>query len=147
MSLLSSLRPKKGSVKRKKRIGRGDGSGKGSTAGKGHKGQLARTGGKVRRGFEGGQTPLHRRLPKFGFSNVDFATKFTVINLSQLEKLSGEVTPATLKAAKLVKGRAPVKVLGNGQLKKALTVKAHQFSESAKKAIEAAGGKVEVLKK
>jgi len=146
MSLLSSLRPKKGSVKRKKRIGRGDGSGKGSTAGKGHKGQLARTGGKVRRGFEGGQTPLHRRLPKFGFSNVDFATKYSVINLSQLEKLSGEVTPETLKTAKLVKGRAPVKVLGNGQLKKALTVKAHQFSESAKKAIEAAGGKVEVLK-
>ena len=146
MSLLSSLRPKKGSIKRKKRIGRGDGSGKGSTAGKGHKGQLARTGGKVRRGFEGGQTPLHRRLPKFGFSNVDFATKYSVINLSQLEKLSGEVTPETLKTAKLVKGRAPVKVLGNGQLKKALTVKAHQFSESAKKAIEAAGGKVEVLK-
>lgn len=146
MSLLSSLRPKKGSVKRKKRIGRGDGSGKGSTAGKGHKGQLARTGGKVRRGFEGGQTPLHRRLPKFGFSNVDFATKYSVINLSQLEKLSGEVTPETLKTAKLVKGRAPIKVLGNGQLKKALTVKAHQFSESAKKAIEAAGGKVEVLK-
>lgn len=146
MSLLSSLRPKKGSVKRKKRIGRGDGSGKGSTAGKGHKGQLARTGGKVRRGFEGGQTPLHRRLPKFGFSNVDFATKFSVVNLTQLETLSGTVTPETLKTAKLVKGRAPIKVLGNGQLKKALTVKAHKFSETAKKAIEAAGGKVEVLK-
>ena len=145
MSLLSSLRPKKGSVKRKKRIGRGDGSGTGSTAGKGHKGQLARTGGKVRRGFEGGQTPLHRRLPKFGFSNVDFATKYSIVNLTQLETLSGTVTPETLKTAKLVKGRAPVKVLGNGQLKKALTVKAHQFSEAAKKAIEAAGGKVEVL--
>lgn len=147
MSLLSSLRPKKGSVKRKKRIGRGDGSGKGSTAGKGHKGQLARTGGKVRRGFEGGQTPLHRRLPKFGFSNVDFATKYSVINLAQLEKVSGEVTPESLKKNNLVKGRAPIKVLGQGQLKKALTVKAHAFSESAKKAIEAAGGKVEVLKR
>ncbi len=146
MSLLSSLRPRKGSVKKKKRIGRGDGSGTGSTAGKGHKGQLARTGGKVRRGFEGGQTPLHRRLPKFGFSNVDFATKYTIVNLTQLETLSGTVTPETLKTAKLVKGRGPVKVLGNGQLKKALTVKAHQFSEAAKKAIEAAGGKVEVLK-
>lgn len=146
MSLLSSLRPKKGSIKRKKRLGRGDSSGKGGTSGKGHKGQLARTGGKVRRGFEGGQTPLHRRAPKFGFSNVDFATKYTVVNLSQLEKLSGEVTPETLKKANLVKGRAPVKVLGNGSLKKALTVKAHQFSETAKKAIEAAGGKVEIVK-
>ncbi|MES2768897.1 MAG: 50S ribosomal protein L15 [Bdellovibrionota bacterium] len=146
MSLLSSLRPRKGSVKKKKRIGRGDGSGTGSTAGKGHKGQLARTGGKVRRGFEGGQTPLHRRLPKFGFSNVDFATKYSIVNLTQLETLSGTVTPETLKTAKLVKGRAPIKVLGNGQLKKALTVKAHQFSETAKKAIEAAGGKVEVVK-
>lgn len=146
MSLLSSLRPKKGSIKRKKRIGRGDGSGKGSTAGKGHKGQLARTGGKVRRGFEGGQTPLHRRAPKFGFSNVDFATKYNIVNLAQLEKMSGEVNPETLKKNRLVRSRGPIKVLGNGQLKKALTVKAHQFSETAKKAIEAAGGKVEVLK-
>ncbi len=146
MSLLSSLRPKKGSIKRKKRLGRGDSSGKGGTSGKGHKGQLARTGGKVRRGFEGGQTPLHRRAPKFGFSNVDFATKYSIINLTQLETQSGEVTPVTLKANKLIKGRAPVKVLGQGQLKKSLTVKAHAFSETAKKAIEAAGGKVEVIK-
>lgn len=146
MSLLESLRPKKGSIKRKKRIGRGDGSGKGSTAGKGHKGQLTRTGGKVRRGFEGGQTPLHRRAPKFGFSNVDFATKYNVVNLAQLDKMSGEVNPETLKSCKLVRSRGPIKVLGNGQLKKALTVKAHQFSETAKKAIEAAGGKIEVLK-
>ena len=146
MSLLSSLRPKKGSIKRKKRLGRGDSSGKGGTSGKGHKGQLARTGGKVRRGFEGGQTPLHRRAPKFGFSNVDFATKYSIVNLTQLETQSGEVTPVTLKANKLIKGRAPVKVLGQGQLKKSLTVKAHAFSETAKKAIEAAGGKVEVIK-
>lgn len=146
MSLLSSLRPKKGSIKKKKRIGRGDGSGKGSTAGKGHKGQLARTGGRVRRGFEGGQTPLHRRAPKFGFSNVDFATKYNVVNLSQLETMTGEVNPQTLKSSKIVRARGPVKILGNGQLKKALTVKAHMFSETAKKAIEAAGGKTEVIK-
>lgn len=146
MSLLESLRPKKGSIKRKKRIGRGDGSGKGSTAGKGHKGQLARAGGKVRRGFEGGQTPLHRRAPKFGFSNVDFATKYNIVNLAQLEKMSGEVNPETLKASRTVRSRGPIKILGNGLLKKALTVKAHHFSETAKKAIEAAGGKVEVLK-
>lgn len=146
MSLLSSLRPKKGSIRRKKRLGRGDSSGKGGTSGKGHKGQLARTGGKVRRGFEGGQTPLHRRSPKFGFSNVDFATKYNIVNLAQLETLSGEVTPTSLKANKLVRAKGPVKVLGNGQLKKALTVKAHAFSEAAKKAIEAAGGKVEVIK-
>jgi large subunit ribosomal protein L15 len=146
MSLLSSLRPKKGSVKRKKRLGRGDSSGHGGTSGKGHKGQLARTGGTVRRGFEGGQTPLHRRAPKFGFSNVDFATKYNVVNLSQLEKMSGEVNPETLKSSKIVRARGPVKILGNGQLKKALTVKAHMFSETAKKAIEAAGGKAEVIK-
>jgi large subunit ribosomal protein L15 len=146
MSLLSSLRPKKGSVKRKKRLGRGDSSGHGGTSGKGHKGQLARTGGRVRRGFEGGQTPLHRRAPKFGFSNVDFATKYNVVNLTQLETMSGEVNPVTLKSSKIVRARGPIKVLGNGSLKKALTVKAHQFSEAAKKAIEAAGGKVEVIK-
>lgn len=147
MSLLSSLRPKKGSVRKKKRLGRGNASGKGGTSGKGHKGQLARTGGKVRRGFEGGQTPLHRRAPKFGFSNVEFATKYSVVNLAQLEKMTvSEVTPETLKASKIVKGRAPVKVLGNGQLKKSLVVKAHKFSATAQKAIEAAGGKIEVIK-
>lgn len=146
MSLLSSLRPKKGSIKRRKRLGRGDSSGRGGTSTKGHKGQLARTGGTVRRGFEGGQTPLHRRAPKFGFSNVDFATKYNVVNLSQLEKLSGEINPVTLKSSKVVRARGPVKILGTGTLKKALTVKAHQFSEAAKKAIIAAGGKVEVIK-
>lgn len=146
MSLLGGLKIKNGSRTAPKRLGRGEGSGLGSTAGKGHKGQLARTGGKVRRGFEGGQTPLHRRLPKFGFNNKDFATKYSVINLAQLEKLNGEVTPESLKANKLIKGQGPVKILGNGQLKKALKVKAHRFSEAAKKAIEAAGGSVEVIK-
>lgn len=145
MSLLKSLAPKEGSKHYSKRIGRGIGSGMGGTATKGHKGQLARTGGTVRRGFEGGQTPMHRRLPKFGFSNVAFATEYDIVNLSQLAKLSGEVTPETLHQVGLV-GKGLVKVLGNGELKTALTVKAHKFSESAKKAIEAAGGKVEVIK-
>lgn len=145
MSALGKLKIKHGSKTKPKRLGRGEGSGLGSTAGKGHKGQLARTGGKVRRGFEGGQTPLHRRLPKFGFNNKDFATKYLVVNLSQLDKLSGEVTPETLRQKKLVRGQGPVKVLGNGQLKKSLKVKAHRFSETAKKAIEQAGGTVEVI--
>jgi len=145
MSLLSSLAPKKGSKHAPKRIGRGIGSGMGGTSTKGHKGQLARTGGTVRRGFEGGQTPLARRLPKFGFSNVAFANNFEIVNIGQLAKFSGEVTPETLFAAGLV-SKGAVKVLGNGELKTALTVKAHKFSESAKKAIEAAGGKTEVIK-
>jgi large subunit ribosomal protein L15 len=117
----------------------------GGTSTKGHKGQLARTGGTVRRGFEGGQTPMHRRLPKFGFSNVAFANNFEIVNIGQLAKFSGEVTPETLFTAGLV-NKGAVKILGNGELKTALTVKAHKFSESAKKAIEAAGGKVEVIK-
>jgi large subunit ribosomal protein L15 len=145
MSLLSSLAPKEGSTHYPKRIGRGIGSGLGGTAGKGHKGQLARTGGTVRRGFEGGQTPMHRRLPKFGFSNVDFATNYDIVNVGQLETMSGEITPETLIQLGFV-GKGLVKILGNGTLKKALTVKAHKFSEGAKKAIEAAGGKVEVIK-
>ncbi|WP_413290368.1 50S ribosomal protein L15 [Bdellovibrio sp. HCB337] len=145
MSLLSTLAPKKGAKHSPKRIGRGIGSGMGGTATKGHKGQLARTGGTVRRGFEGGQTPMHRRLPKFGFSNVAFATEFDIVNLSQLANFSGEVTPEVLHQNGLV-GKGLVKILGNGEIKKALTVKAHKFSASAQKAIEAAGGKVEVIK-
>lgn len=145
MSLLSSLAPAEGSKHYQKRLGRGRGSGLGQTSGKGHKGQLARSGGKVRRGFEGGQTPLHRRLPKFGFKNTMFETTYSVVNLGQLDKLSGEVTPETLKKAGLVHS-FPVKILGNGKLTKGLTVKAHKFSESAKSAIEAAGGKTEVIK-
>ncbi|MGZ3795052.1 MAG: 50S ribosomal protein L15 [Pseudobdellovibrionaceae bacterium] len=145
MSLLSSLAPKAGSKHSPKRVGRGIGSGLGGTAAKGHKGQLARTGGKVRRGFEGGQTPLMRRLPKFGFNNVAFATEYDIVNLNQLDKLSGEITPEVLSQHGLI-GKGLIKILGNGELKKALTVKAHKFSEAAKKAIEAAGGKIEVIK-
>lgn len=144
MSLLSNLRPNKGATGYKKRVGRGNGSGLGGTAGKGHKGQKARTGGRVRWGFEGGQTPLMRRLPKFGFSNVAFATEYDVFNLAQLNKFDGEVSPETLESAGLLRaGR--VKILAKGELSKALTVKAHKFSAKAKEAIEKAGGKVEVI--
>ena len=145
MSLLSNLAPFEGATHSTKRLGRGRGSGLGQTAGKGIKGQLARTGGRVRRGFEGGQTPLSRRLQKFGFSNVDFETKYSVVNIAQLEKMTGEVTPETMKKAGLVH-HFPVKILGNGKLTKSLTVKAHKFSATAKSAIEAVGGKTEVVK-
>lgn len=145
MSLLSSLAPKAGATHYQKRLGRGRGSGLGQTAGKGHKGQLARSGGKVRRGFEGGQTPLIRRLPKFGFSNSKFETIYEVVNLSQLEAQSAsEFTVESLKASGLIHG-AKVKVLGNGKLTRSITIKANKFSASAKKAIEAAGGKAEEI--
>ncbi len=145
MSLLSELSPKAGSTHYRKRVGRGIGSGLGGYSGKGGKGQTQRSGGSIRRGFEGGQTPLHRRLPKFGFSNEAFATHYEIINLSQLADFSGEVTMETLKKAGLV-NKGPVKILGMGKITKALTVKVHKFSESAKKAIEAAGGKTEITK-
>lgn len=145
MSILSQLGPKDGSTHYRKRVGRGIGSGLGGYSGKGGKGQTQRSGGSIRRGFEGGQTPLHRRLPKFGFTNVAFATEHEIVNLGQLSRLNGEINPETLKKAGLIHG-VRVKVLGAGEITKALTVKAHMFSESAKKAIEAAGGKVEVLK-
>ncbi len=145
MSLLTKLSPAEGSTHYPKRVGRGIGSGLGGYSGKGGKGQTQRSGGGIRRGFEGGQTPLHRRLPKFGFSNVAFETKYEVVNLSQFEKVKGEISPETLAQAGLVKKGALVKVLANGELKAAVTVKAHKFSEKAKAAIEKAGGKVEVL--
>lgn len=144
MSLLSSLMPKRGSTSRKKLLGRGRGSGKGGTSGKGHKGQKARKSGNIRRGFEGGQTPLHRRTPKFGFTNAMFTERYDVVNISMLNRFDGEVSPETLKKSGLV-GTAKVKVLGHGELKKSLTVRAHRFSEKAKAAIEKAGGKTEVL--
>ncbi len=146
MSLLSTLAPKDGSMHYRKRLGRGRGSGLGQTSGKGHKGQLARTGGTVRRGFEGGQSPLVRRLPKFGFTNVAFKNEFGIINIKDLNQFDGVVDIDTLKAKGFVKASSQFKVLGVGELKKALTVKANAFSESAKKAIESAGGKVEVIK-
>lgn len=146
MSLLSKLAPKKGSTHYGKRIGRGIGSGMGGTSTKGHKGQLARTGGTVRRGFEGGQTPLSRRLPKFGFTNIAFANEFQIVNLSDLSKVEGVVDAASLYEAGLITKKARVKVLAKGEVTKAFTVKAHAFSTKAKEAIEKAGGKTEVIK-
>jgi len=144
MSLLSNLRPKKGSTANRKRIGRGDASGTGGTAGKGHKGQKARAGGGIRLGFEGGQMPLVRRLPKFGFTNAKFKKTYDLITLDQLSKFEGEVTPETLQEAGLAKGK--VKVLMNGEITKAVNIKVHKISASAKKAIEEKGGSVEVIK-
>ena len=130
-----------------KRIGRGNASGQGSTAGRGHKGQKARSGGFHKLGFEGGQTPLTRRLPKFGFNNI-FRKAFAVVNLDQLNAFDAgaEVTLEALREKRIVRKTLDgVKVLGRGDVSKALKVKAHCFSESAKKKIEAAGGKCEVI--
>jgi len=146
MSLLSQLQPKAGSTHYRKRVGRGIGSGLGGTSAKGDKGQLARTGGKVRRGFEGGQTPLSRRLPKFGFTNVAFANNYAEINLTTLNNLSGStIDQVALYEAGLIKKSDRVKVLAKGELKKAITVKAHAFSAKAKEMIEKAGGKIELI--
>lgn len=145
MSILSQLMPKRGSTGVTKRKGRGHATGQGGTAGKGHKGQKARTGGRVRWGFEGGQTPLMRRTPKSGFNNKNFRTEYEIVNLADLEKLSGVVTPESLKTAGLVNSGL-VKVLGTGKLSKNLTVKAHKFSATAQGAIEKAGGKTEVIR-
>jgi len=147
MSLLSNLRPKKGSTANRKRIGRGDASGTGGTAGKGHKGQKARAGGGIRLGFEGGQMPLVRRLPKFGFTNAKFKKRYDIITLDQLNAFEGDVTPATLAEAGLVSNAngGRVKVLMNGEITKSINVTVHKISASAKKAIEDKGGKVEVI--
>ncbi len=134
--------------KNRKRIGRGPGSGTGKTAGKGHKGQNARSGGGVRPGFEGGQLPLYRRLSKRGFNNYNFRTIYATVNVSDLERFDEgkTVTIEMLKEAGLVKKELDgVKVLGNGELTKKLTVKANKFSETAQKKIEKAGGSVEVI--
>lgn len=144
---LHELSPAPGSVQERKRIGRGHGSGQGKTAGKGHKGQKARAGRGIRPGFEGGQMPLHRRVPKRGFVN-NFATEYAVLNLTALNVFeNGAVVDVdALKAAGLVKKTyAGVKILGNGGIEKSLTVKAAAFSETAKAKIEAAGGKAEVI--
>lgn len=144
---LHELSPNPGAVKDIKRLGRGHGSGQGKTAGKGHKGQKARSGGGVRPGFEGGQTALARRIPKRGFNNI-FATKYAVINVSDLEKFVDGTTVDTelLKASGIIKKELDgVKVLGNGELTKNLTVRAAKFSAAAKEKIEKAGGKAEVM--
>ncbi len=143
---LHELSPAPGSAKKAFRKGRGTGSGNGKTAGRGHKGQNARSGGGVRPGFEGGQIPAYRRLPKRGFKN-HFAKDYAIVNLSTLDKLEdGSVVDlASLAAAKIVKGSGDLKVLGNGTLTKKLTVRAKVFSAAAKEKIEAAGGKAEVI--
>ena len=144
---LHELTATPGSNTERKRIGRGHGSGWGKTSGKGHKGQKARSGGSIRPGFEGGQMPLQRRLPKRGFNNI-FATKYAIINVSDLNKFeNGTVVDAELlKASGLIRKELDgVKVLGNGELTAQLTVKAAKFSQSAVEKIEKAGGKTEVM--
>ncbi len=144
---LHELSPAAGSVSDVKRKGRGPGSGNGKTAGKGHKGQNARSGGGVRIGFEGGQMPITRRLPKRGFNNI-FAKKYAIVNIEALNAFDNGafVSAAELLEKKIIrKEEDGLRVLGNGELKKKLTVKANAFSESAKAKIEAAGGKVEVV--
>ena len=145
---LHELSPAEGSVKENYRKGRGAGSGNGKTAGKGHKGQNARSGGGVRPGFEGGQLPLYRKLPKRGFNNYRFANKYAIINVQSLNKFNdGEVvdSAALLSAGIIHNVFDGVKVLGEGEISKKLTVKAAIFSETAKEKIEAVGGKTEVV--
>ena len=146
---LHELQPAAGSTKDVKRIGRGHGSGQGKTAGKGHKGQKARSGGSIRPGFEGGQMPLQRRIPKRGFNNSVFAKEYAVVNVSELEKRfnSGEEVNAQtlMERGAINEVLDGVKILGNGELTKSLTVKAVKFSAAAQEKIEKAGGKAEVV--
>ncbi|MBP3692123.1 MAG: 50S ribosomal protein L15 [Clostridia bacterium] len=144
---LHELSPAEGSTKAVKRVGRGHGSGNGKTAGKGHKGQKARAGYSMKLGFEGGQMPLQRRVPKRGFNNI-FRVEYAIVNLAALESFKDGATvdaEALVKAGKIKKADKPVKILANGNLTKKLTVKADAFSASAKEKIEAAGGKAEVI--
>jgi large subunit ribosomal protein L15 len=142
---LSNLRAPKKAAENKKRVGRGMGSGMGKTSTRGHKGQRSRSGSRMLRGFEGGQMPLHRRMPKRGFTNV-FRQEFNIVNLEKLALL-GEttITPEVLRKAGVIKGKHRLKVLGDGELSIALTVQAHKFSKSAQEKITKAGGKFEVL--
>jgi large subunit ribosomal protein L15 len=144
MNLSTIHRPKKATENRK-RVGRGMGSGMGKTSTRGHKGQRSRSGTRMIRGFEGGQMPLHRRLPKRGFTNI-FRQEYAIVSLERLAAL-GEttITPDVLRKAGVIKGKLPVKILGDGELTKALTVSAHKFSKSAQEKITKAGGKAEVL--
>ena len=147
--MLSKLRPPRGAVKKRKRIGRGPGSGTGKTSGKGHKGQRSRSGGGVPPGFEGGQMPLRRRLPKRGFTNI-FRKEFAEVNVRDLERVfdaGATVDLDALKSNGLVPNRLKdgVKILGHGELTKKFTVHAHKFTDGAKRKIEAVGGAVEVI--
>ena len=142
---LSNIRAPKKAAENKKRVGRGMGSGMGKTSARGHKGQRSRSGSRMIRGFEGGQMPLHRRMPKRGFTNI-FRKEYNIVSLERLVEL-GEttITLDVLRKAGVIKTKHPVKILGDGELKSAITVHAHKFSKSAQEKITAAGGKFEVL--
>ena len=146
---LSNLKPAPGAKQQRKRVGRGPGSGSGKTSGRGHKGAQSRSGYSYKRGFEGGQMPLHRRLPKRGFNNADFRTEYAVVNLDQLEAqfdAGATVNLDTLRDAGLVRGaKRRVKVLGRGEVTKALTVYAHKFSGKAAEKLAAVGGRAEAI--
>ncbi len=143
---LHDLKPAKGSRKKRKRVGRGPGSGNGVTAGRGNKGQRSRSGFSRRPGFEGGQMPLVRRVPKRGFTNI-FRTEYSVLNVGALADLENPITPESLAAAHLVRRNRKVKILGDGDLSKAVHVRAHKFSKSAREKIEGAGGSCEEISK
>jgi len=142
---LSNIRAPKKATEKRKRVGRGMGSGMGKTSTRGHKGQRSRTGSRMIRGFEGGQMPLHRRMPKRGFTNI-FRKEFNIVSLERLAEL-GEttITPEVLRKAGVIKTKHPVKILGDGEITVAITVSAHKFSKSAQNKITKAGGKFEVI--
>jgi large subunit ribosomal protein L15 len=142
---LSNIHAPKKATERRKRVGRGMGSGMGKTSTRGHKGQRSRSGSRMIRGFEGGQMPLHRRMPKRGFTNV-FRKEYAIVSLEKLAALGeSTINPDVLRKAGIIKTKLPVKILGDGELSAALTVSAHKFSKSAQEKITKAGGKVEVL--
>ena len=146
---LSNIRAPKKATEKRKRVGRGMGSGMGKTSTRGHKGQRSRTGSRMIRGFEGGQMPLHRRMPKRGFTNI-FRKEFNIVSLERLVEMGKDfhgdpITPEVLRKAGVTKTKHPVKILGDGELTIAITVHAHKFSKSAEEKITQAGGKVEVL--
>ena len=143
---LSNVRAPKKANENKKRVGRGMGSGMGKTSTRGHKGQRSRSGSRMMRGFEGGQMPLHRRVPKRGFTNI-FREEYNVVNLEKLADLGeSTINPDVLRKAGVISTKRKVKILGEGELKSAMTVHAHKFSKSAQEKITKAGGKFEVLK-
>ena len=141
---LSNIRAPKKANENKKRVGRGMGSGMGKTSTRGHKGQRSRSGSRMMRGFEGGQMPLHRRVPKRGFTNI-FRQEYNIVNLEKLVGLGDTISPDVLRKAGVISTKRPVKILGDGELKSAITVQAHKFSKSAQEKITKAGGKFEVL--
>ena len=142
---LSNIHAPKNATTKRKRVGRGMGSGMGKTSTRGHKGQRSRTGSRMIRGFEGGQMPLHRRMPKRGFTNI-FRKEYSIVSLERLAELGeSTINPDVLRKAGVIKTKNPVKILGDGDLKTAITVSAHKFSKSAQEKITKAGGKFEVL--